>query len=66
MITPTLARQIAAPRVNELRHLAAPAPRRRQAMRDWLTTASACGCDSLESCALFVAEPQPLQIEGMG
>lgn len=25
-----------------------------QAMRDWLTTASECGCDSLESCALFV------------
>jgi MerR family transcriptional regulator, redox-sensitive transcriptional activator SoxR len=36
---------------------------RAQAMRDWLTTASACGCDSLESCALFVAEPKPLQIE---
>jgi MerR family redox-sensitive transcriptional activator SoxR len=27
---------------------------RAQAMRDWLTAASACGCDSLESCALFV------------
>lgn len=35
---------------------------RAQAMRDWLTTASACGCDSLESCALFVGEPKPLQI----
>lgn len=35
---------------------------RAQAMRDWLTTASECGCDSLESCALFVAEPKPLQI----
>lgn len=37
---------------------------RAQAMRDWLTTASECGCESLESCALFVAEPKPLQIEG--
>ncbi len=36
---------------------------RAQAMRGWLTTASACGCDSLESCALFVADPKPLQIE---
>lgn len=36
---------------------------RAQAMREWLTTASECGCDSLESCALFVAEPKPLQIE---
>lgn len=27
---------------------------RAQAMRDWLTTASICGCDSLESCGLFV------------
>jgi MerR family transcriptional regulator, redox-sensitive transcriptional activator SoxR len=35
---------------------------RAQAMRDWLTTASACGCDSLESCALFVGKPKPLQI----
>jgi MerR family redox-sensitive transcriptional activator SoxR len=34
---------------------------RAQAMRDWLTTASACGCGSLESCALFVADPKPLQ-----
>jgi MerR family transcriptional regulator, redox-sensitive transcriptional activator SoxR len=29
---------------------------RAQAMRDWLTTASACGCDSLEGCALFAAD----------
>lgn len=36
---------------------------RAQAMREWLTTASDCGCDSLESCALFVAAPKPLQIE---
>ncbi len=27
---------------------------RAQGMRDWLTIASVCGCDSLESCALFV------------
>lgn len=27
---------------------------RAQAMRDWLRTASECGCDSLEECALFV------------
>lgn len=26
---------------------------RAQAMRGWLTVASACGCDSLEGCALF-------------
>jgi MerR family redox-sensitive transcriptional activator SoxR len=36
---------------------------RAQAMRDWLMTASDCGCDSLDSCALFVADPKPLQIE---
>src|SRR3954454_22293337 len=35
---------------------------RAQAMRDWLTIASSCGCDSLESCALFVSELKPLQI----
>jgi MerR family transcriptional regulator, redox-sensitive transcriptional activator SoxR len=35
---------------------------RAQAMRDWLRTASECGCDSLEECALFVGEPKPLQI----
>ncbi len=26
---------------------------RAQAMRDWLTAASACGCESLEQCGLF-------------
>jgi MerR family redox-sensitive transcriptional activator SoxR len=36
---------------------------RTQAMRDWLTIASECGCDSLEGCALFVADPPLLQIE---
>ncbi|HYJ21553.1 MAG TPA: MerR family transcriptional regulator [Solirubrobacterales bacterium] len=30
---------------------------RAQAMREWLTIARACGCDSLQSCALFVADP---------
>lgn len=39
---------------------------RAQAMRDWLTTASECGCDSLVSCALFVGEPKPLQVESPG
>ncbi|HEX3735957.1 MAG TPA: MerR family transcriptional regulator [Solirubrobacterales bacterium] len=29
---------------------------RAQAMRDWLATASICGCDSLESCSLFTEE----------
>lgn len=33
---------------------------RAQAMREWLTAASDCGCDSLESCALFIAEPSGL------
>lgn len=28
---------------------------RAQAMRDWLTTASGCGCESLDECALFDA-----------
>jgi MerR family transcriptional regulator, redox-sensitive transcriptional activator SoxR len=36
---------------------------RAQSMREWLTTASVCGCDSLESCALFVANPKSAQIE---
>lgn len=36
---------------------------RAQAMREWLTTASDCGCDSLECCALFDADQKPLQIE---
>jgi hypothetical protein len=31
---------------------------RAQAMRDWLATASVCGCDSLESCRLFVEEAE--------
>ncbi|MEX2106270.1 MAG: MerR family transcriptional regulator [Solirubrobacterales bacterium] len=35
---------------------------RAQAMRDWLTTASGCGCDSLESCDLFVGEIGALEV----
>jgi len=33
-----------------------------QAMRDWLTTASSCGCESLAGCGLFDGEAQPLQV----
>jgi MerR family transcriptional regulator, redox-sensitive transcriptional activator SoxR len=29
-----------------------------QAMRNWLTTASSCGCESLEECGLFVGDGQ--------
>jgi MerR family redox-sensitive transcriptional activator SoxR len=39
---------------------------RAQRMRDWLTTASACGCESLEGCGLFVGDEQPLQITKAG
>lgn len=30
-----------------------------QTMRDWLTAASACGCDTLDACALFADRPRP-------
>jgi redox-sensitive transcriptional activator SoxR len=30
-----------------------------RAKRDWLAAASACGCETLEACALFAAEPDP-------
>jgi MerR family transcriptional regulator, redox-sensitive transcriptional activator SoxR len=30
---------------------------RAQKMRDWLSTASDCGCESLEGCRLFVGGP---------
>lgn len=30
-----------------------------RAQRDWLAAASACGCERLEACALFAAEPGP-------
>jgi len=32
---------------------------RAQAMRNWLAVAGECGCESLESCGLFVAETRP-------
>jgi MerR family redox-sensitive transcriptional activator SoxR len=32
---------------------------RAQTMRAWLTAASACGCETLESCALFEAAAAP-------
>ncbi len=34
---------------------------RAEAMRGWLTAASGCGCDSLESCALFIEAAEPLE-----
>jgi MerR family transcriptional regulator, redox-sensitive transcriptional activator SoxR len=34
---------------------------RAQAMRDWLTAASECGCETLDSCDLFFADAEPLQ-----
>jgi MerR family redox-sensitive transcriptional activator SoxR len=37
---------------------------RAQQMRDWLTTASACGCDSLEVCGLF--DPDSLTVISAG
>jgi MerR family transcriptional regulator, redox-sensitive transcriptional activator SoxR len=45
--------------------------RRAQAMRDWLSTATACNCDTLDVCALFdetappdahASDPPPLNI----
>ena len=33
---------------------------RTEAMRDWLTAASGCGCDSLAGCALFIEGAEPL------
>lgn len=32
---------------------------RAEAMRDWLTTATDCGCDTLDVCALFDAAEAP-------
>lgn len=37
---------------------------RADAVRRWLTTASACGCDTLDVCALF-AQQEPLPPEGL-
>lgn len=34
---------------------------RARVMRDWLTAASLCGCESLSTCGLFVGDSQPLQ-----
>ncbi len=34
---------------------------RAEAMRDWLTAAAGCGCDSLESCALFIGAVGPVE-----
>ena len=30
-----------------------------RAKRNWLAAASACGCETLDACALFAAEPGP-------
>ena len=30
-----------------------------RAKRDWLAAAGSCGCETLEACALFAAEPGP-------
>jgi MerR family redox-sensitive transcriptional activator SoxR len=32
---------------------------RAQEMRNWLTTATGCGCESLDACALFDADAEP-------
>jgi MerR family transcriptional regulator, redox-sensitive transcriptional activator SoxR len=37
--------------------------RRAREMRDWLTAASACGCESLEDCGLFDGEAEALQVD---
>jgi MerR family transcriptional regulator, redox-sensitive transcriptional activator SoxR len=43
---------------------------RAEAMRDWLTTATACGCDTLDVCALFEtpsdAPAAPLRLVQVG
>lgn len=41
---------------------------RAQAMRDWLQTATACGCQTLDACALFSTEEPvaPLEIHRVG
>jgi hypothetical protein len=36
---------------------------RAQTTRQWLTAATACGCDTLDSCALF-AEQAPASTDG--
>ena len=42
-------RELAAHKLPEVNALIS----RAQAMRDWLTTATGCGCESLDVCALF-------------
>lgn len=39
---------------------------RAQAMRGWLTTATGCGCESLESCDLFVDGVESLEVVAAG
>ena len=39
---------------------------RAEAMRAWLTTASNCGCDSLQSCDLFVDGVDSLEVVSAG
>jgi len=33
---------------------------RAESMRNWLTAANGCGCESLESCGLFIEATEPL------
>ena len=33
---------------------------RAESMRDWLTAATGCGCESLETCGLFIEATEPL------
>ncbi len=33
---------------------------RAESMRNWLTAAGGCGCESLESCGLFIEATEPL------
>ena len=42
-------RELAAHKLPEVNALIS----RAEAMRDWLTTATGCGCESLDVCALF-------------
>lgn len=44
---------------------------RAQTMRAWLTTATTCGCDTLDACALFdgasrPGQPPPLELRRVG
>jgi MerR family transcriptional regulator, redox-sensitive transcriptional activator SoxR len=46
-------RELAQRKLPEVEALIAQA----QAMREWLTTATGCGCDTLDVCALFAERP---------